>query len=381
MTADPGLSDDASQGRAPEPLPVVHFVTGGGTGSTRVALDLALSQMRDPDLAPYLLLRSKGKPLPPTMLEAIAAAGLPHSWIPNLFPRARVIRAIVDRCAELRPAVFFAHGYSEHLWGRRAALRAGIPVIVHVEHNEERYLPWRRATAKRLARDTTATVCVSSGVQDSVLRLGIGSRRVEVIHNGTDTLRFQCRVPSEERPPDIVMAARFASSKDHATLLRAVRILADRGWEGRLRLAGGGKRTHRFRCERLAKELGIADRVDFLGATDDLPDLYARARVVVLSSRREGFGLVLVEAMAAGCAVVASRIPGIVDVVREGENGWLFPVGDASAAANSLEEALIPGAEVSRRIDAGHQAAERVFSVEAMTQRYRSLLDSVLERP
>jgi glycosyltransferase involved in cell wall biosynthesis len=118
--------------------------------------------------------------------------------------------------------------------------------------------------------------------------------------------------------------------------------------------------------------------VGFLGPVDNLPALYARARVAVLSSRREGFGLVLVEAMAAGCAVVASRIPGIVDIVHEGENGWLFSVGDAPALAAILEETLTPSEEIHRRIAAGRRAAEGSFSVEAMSRRYRSFLDSLL---
>lgn len=378
MTFDRTPAGSIARGKPDGPLRVIHFVTGGGTGSTRVAIDLARAQLQDPDIAPHILFRSKGKPLPPSMQREIVEAGLPHDWIPNLFPRSRVIRAIRERCVDLSPTVFLAHGYSEHLWGRQAALGAKVPYIVHVEHNVERYLPWRLLSARRLARGTAATVCVSTGVRDTVLQLGIGSHRVEVINNGIDTARFRCDTPSEERPADIVMAARFARNKDQATLLHAARLLIDRGWTGRLLLAGGGKATHLARCERLAVELGISDRVDFLGMVDDPAALFSGARVAVLSSSREGFGLVLVEAMAAGCAVVASRIPGIVDVIRDGENGWLFPVGDVLAAADALQSALTPGEEQRRRIDAGRNDAEHTFSVEAMAKRYRSLLDSLL---
>jgi glycosyltransferase involved in cell wall biosynthesis len=216
-------------------------------------------------------------------------------------------------------------------------------------------------------------------VRETVQRLGIGSRRIEVIHNGIDTERFRCNIPPEARPPNIVMAARFARNKDHATLIRSARLLADRGWTGRLLLAGGGKGSHRSRCERLATDLGIEGRVDFLGSVDNLPALFAGARVAVLSSRKEGFGLVLVEAMAAGCAIAATRIPGIVEVVREGENGWLFPFGDASATAEVLEKALTPDDEARRRIEVGRRDAGSAFTIEAMARRYRSLLDSLVQ--
>ena len=103
---------------------IAHFVTGGGTGATRVALDLALAQSRDPDYEPYLLLRNKGRSLSPVMQEQIQQAGLTLHWVDNLWPRGRVIHQIVELCARIKPEVFFAHGYSEHLWGRLAAFAA-----------------------------------------------------------------------------------------------------------------------------------------------------------------------------------------------------------------------------------------------------------------
>src|SRR5690606_35660123 len=103
----------------------------------------------------------------------------------------------------------------------------------------------------------------------------------------------------------------------------------------------------------------------------------SRARVAALSSHREGFGLVIVEAMAAGCAIVASRIPGIVDVVRDGETGRLFPAGNAESAAELLEEALSGDENVQRRIEAGRQDADESFSIDAMARRYRRMIDSL----
>jgi len=381
MSVERSAAGDLSSDPASRPLRIVHFVTGGGTGSTRVALDLAIAQLDDPGLRPHLLLRRKGKHPPLPLVREIEASGLPHDWIENSFPRSRVIREIAQRCTDLGAEIFFAHGYSEHLWGRRAAIQAQTPLIVHVEHNEERYLPWRLLSARRLARKTAVTVCVSSGVRESVLRLGIGSERIEVIHNGINTNRFQCDTPHAERSPDIVMAARFAGKKDQETLIRAARILVDRGWGGRLLLAGGGKKRHRSRCRRLAADLALTDRVAFLGPVEDLPTLFGRSRVAALSSRQEGFGLVLVEAMAAGCAVVASRIPGITDVVEEGRNGWLFPPREPEAAADALAAALSLNEETLQRIRVGREVAETIFSTAAMARRYRTLLNSLLRIP
>jgi len=360
---------------------IVHFVSGGGTGATRVALDLALAQARDPDYEPYLVLRTKGRPLSSVMQDQIRQAALPLHWVDNVWPRRRVIRQLVDLCARIKPDVFFAHGYSEHLWGRRAAFAAGVPVVFQVEHNVERYLPWRVWAARRLAPQTRATVCVSTAVADNVRRLRIGAPRIEVLHNGVDLQRYRCETPVARRRPDVLMPARFARKKDQPTLIRAAKLLVDRGWHGQLLLAGGGKAVHRRKCERLVRSLGLDGRVQFLGNVNDLPQRLGQCRVAALSSWQEGLPLVLAESMAAGCAVVASGIPGITDIVRDGANGWLFPAGDEAKAADALWQALNEDAEAQRRADAGRADATGHFSLEQMAARYKDLLQSVPPRP
>lgn len=357
---------------------IIHFVTGGGTGATRVALDLALAQSQTPDYEPHLILRSKGRPLSPVMQEQVKHAGLPLYWVENVWPRSRVIRQLSELCTRIKPDVFFAHGYSEHLWGRRAALAHGVPVVIQVEHNVERYLPWRVWAAQRLAPHTAATVCVSEAVADNVRRLKIGGQRVDVLHNGVDLQRFHCDTPLSGRSRDILMPARFARKKDQPTLIRAVKLLVDRDWQGQLLLAGGGKPVHRRKCERLVNDLGLSQRVQFLGNINDLPQRLANCRVAALATWQEGLPLVLAEAMAAGCAVVASGIPGVTDILKDGANGWTFPAGDAAAAAEALWQALTDDAEAQRRADAGRADANGHFSLTQMAQRYDKLLRSLV---
>lgn len=361
------------------PLRIVHFVSGGGTGSTRVALDLALAQMRQADMRPHLILRDKGRPLSEVMQRQIDDARLPVHWVGNLWPRRRVIRQLAQLCRDINPDVFLAHGYSEHLWGRRAAIAERVPVIIHVEHNVESYLPWRVRAARKLAAHTHATVCVSSGVEAHVRRLGIGSRRVLTLHNGVDLTRFHCDTPLHERAPDVLMPARFARKKDQPTLIRAAKLLVERGWSGKLLFAGRGKATHRRVSENLVLELGLEGRVEFLGNVDDLPQRFAACRITALSSRQEGLPLVLAEAMAAGCAVVASAIPGVTDIVwsdatRGAANGWTFLAGDAAAAADAIGQALSDTQEAQRRADAGRRGANGHFSLEQMAARYENLI-------
>jgi glycosyltransferase involved in cell wall biosynthesis len=254
-----------------------------------------------------------------------------------------------------------------------------VRAVVHVEHCNERYLPWRRWTAQRLARATTATVCVSQSVADFAGQHRLLSPIVRVIPNSTDVVRFGRGAPDfATRAPDIVMMARFARQKDQATLIRATSRLIASGWTGRLLLAGGGGPRHRQRCEELARRLGVASRVDFLGAVGDPAALYHRCRAAVLSTHYEGMPLALIESMAAGCASAGSAVPGVIDVIRDRETGWLFPAQDDAALADVLRGILAGGPDVEAVVARGVAVAADSFSPAKQIDRYESLFRELL---
>ena len=283
------------------------------------------------------MLRRKRSPLPPAMQSRIEASGVQVAWVDE-GPKGTTRRQLREAIARFKPEVFVAHGFSEHLWGRQAAIAQDVPVVIHVEHNQERYLFWRRWAARGLRNRTAATVCVSQGVAARVRELRLESSRLEVIHNGVDVARFAQGAPNfANRSPDIAMLARFARQKDQPTLIRAVKRLVETGWTGRLLLGGAGSKSHRAAAEKLVGRLGLAGRVEFLGLVADVAPILHRCRVAVLATRFEGLPLSLVESMAAGCAAVASAAPGVTDVIRPGNNGWLFPIGDDAALAGCLQ--------------------------------------------
>ena len=300
---------------------VIHFVTGGGSGATKVAIDLACGNRRCGRFEPLLVLRRKRVALPAPMHLQIQAAGLPIQWV-DRWPKHRTLNQLERLITEFKPQIFVAHGNSEHLWGRQAAIRIGVPVVLHVEQNCERYPFWRRWAARSLAKKTSATICVSQGVEQHIRQLRLTSKRVEIIHNGIDATRFSRGAPPfASRSQDVIMVARFARQKDQPTLVRAAKRLVEGGWGGNLLLGGGGKASHRASAQRLVRKLGLTDRVQFLGHVDDAAPLYHRCRAAVLSTHYEGLPLVLIDYMAAGCAAVASAAPGTGDVVQDGVNG------------------------------------------------------------
>jgi glycosyltransferase involved in cell wall biosynthesis len=357
---------------------VIHFVTGGGSGATKVALDVACGHLATGNYEPLLVMRRKKVSLPAPMQAQIATTGLRTAWVDD-WPKWTTRRQLAELITDFKPQVFAAHGFSEHIWGRQAAFAARVPAVLHIEHNCERYAFWRRWAARPLGARTNATVCVSHGVADHVRRLGLAGPRLEVVHNGIEVARFSAGAPPfSSRSQDIVMLARFARQKDQPTLIRATKRLVGTGWSGRLLLGGGGKASHRRVSEKLVRSLGLSERVEFLGQVANTPALYHRCRAAVLSTHYEGLPLTLVEYMAAGCGAVGSAAPGVSDVIESGVNGWLFPTGDDATLANTLRRVLAGGAEIETIVARGQADAPARFSVARMVGRYESLFAELL---
>lgn len=156
--------------------------------------------------------------------------------------------------------------------------------------------------------------------------------RFVTINNGVNTMRFTDTKADVDKKL-LIMVARFAPSKDQATIIRAL-LLLDK--DVRVRFVGDGET--RPECERLAKELGVEDRVDFMGMQSKIPQLIAESYIGIQSSNWEGFGLTAVEMMACGKPVIATNVDGLKQVV-EG-TGLLFPVGDEKELANCISTLL-----------------------------------------
>ncbi|MDQ3039084.1 MAG: glycosyltransferase, partial [Pseudomonadota bacterium] len=272
--------------------------------------------------------------------------------------------------------VLVAHGFSEHLWGRYAGLLAGVPYLVHVEHNtRERYTRWRLAQARWLAKRTARIVGCSEGVRRVLLEMGMPPERTIAIANGIRVEPFADADadPFAQRVRGIVMVARFSKQKDHATLLHALALLRDRGLTPPVLFAGGGKVRHRAPLEALARQLGVSEQVQFLGVHRDVPGLLMRHQLCVLSTHYEGMPLALIEGMAAGCAVVGSAVPGVREVIRDGIDGHLVAEADAGALANTLQ-ALLENPDAAARLGAqARVTALHDYSRSRMNRMYEDL--------
>jgi glycosyltransferase involved in cell wall biosynthesis len=228
--------------------------------------------------------------------------------------------------------------------GRMAAWLAGVPVVIHTVHGFHFHAgtPWLKRLpylmVERLAGMVTDTLLTQNRSDlELAERFGIGPRRRRRwIGNGVDVRRFQ-PAPQPKAAGEtvtITCVARFEPVKNHAMLFEALRLLKLREEPFRVWLVGEGRlrRDYEAQCARL----GIADRVEFLGYRDDVHDLLARSDIAVLTSSKEGIPRAVLEAMAAGVPVVATRVPGTREAVWHGETGLLVPLDDASVLAGAL---------------------------------------------
>jgi glycosyltransferase involved in cell wall biosynthesis len=357
---------------------VLHFVTGGFSGATQVAADLCLAQLGSDRIEPLLVLRRK-RHTEEARVRALRERGLRVEVLPGWSHLATML-ALRRLCLSWRPDVLMAHGFPEHLLGRWAGLWAGVPRLVQVEHNSrERYTFWSRWQARRLARHSARLVGVSEGVRRRLVALGLPEALTQAIPNGIALERFSAADERlfHEREPAIVMSARFARQKDQATLIRAVGLLKARGLKPMLYLAGAGKIGYRRDCERLRVSLGLQEQVRFLGHHAQMPQLLMGTQIFVLSTHWEGMPLALVEGMAAGCACVASLVPGVEGLLEPDRTGLLVPEGDAAALADALERLLLNPGEAARLGAAARERALAEHGLALMNSRYESLLSAV----
>lgn len=359
----------------PPALPrVLHFVTGGFSGATQVAVDLVRAHGESGLFESLLVLRRK-RQTDPARVAALRAQGLAVEVVPG-WSHAATIWQLVRLCRKFRPDLLVAHGFSEHLWGRYAGLIARVPRLVQVEHNSrERYTRWRQAQMRWLARRTRAIVGVSQGVREALLARGVDPSKTLAIPNGIRLEPYaQAHAYSyASREPGIVMAARFARQKDHASLLHALALLRERGRTPTLLLAGGGKASALWQANKLCSQLGLQSQVRFLGHCNDVPGLLMSQQVCVLSTHYEGMPLSLIEGMAAGCAVVGSRVPGVREVLQHERNGLLVDEGDPKALADALERLLARPQEAAAMAAQGQRDARERHGLALMLSRYEAL--------
>ncbi|HJZ72588.1 MAG TPA: glycosyltransferase [Vicinamibacterales bacterium] len=273
--------------------------------------------------------------------------------------------------------------------GARVVFNQQTPMSDFLDDADYRWRrPWRRAALALATRAgyrlADAIVVTSNGVADDLVSaFGIARDRIHVLHNPVDLAAVAAAAvvpldpvadPQWPSSPRIVAAGRLADAKNYPLMLDALALLR-RTVPASLLVLGDGERGPAIREH--AQRIGVGDAVVFAGFQRNPWKFIAQADVFALSSRYEGFGNVLIEAMACGVPVVATSSPGTRDIVAGGINGLLVERHEPAELAAALERLLTDRATRSRMAAAARQAAER-FALPAIAAEYGRVLSEVI---
>jgi glycosyltransferase involved in cell wall biosynthesis len=306
----------------------------------------------------------------------VTALGEPSGFRPGLVLR------LAGLFREQSIDVVHTHDERPHIYGAFAARLAGVQRLIHTRHHgmADRLTPRQTGLVRLASELTDRFVCVSADSAHQAGRQGVSPRTIRVLRNGIDLTRFD-PAPTPSSPTcggregrgdgPVVVVARLSPEKDITTLLHAASLALREDAAFQLEIAGDGPCMADLR--RTAGDLGLNDCVRFHGQVRDVPALLRRAGLFVLPSLTEGVSLTLLEAMASGLAVVATRVGGNPEVVADGETGLLVPPRDPAALAAALLRLRRDRCERRRMEKAGRRRVERCFDVRRMTTAYEKM--------
>lgn len=273
-----------------------------------------------------------------------------------------------------------------HFLGGAAGRLSGLPVLWHVRDILD---PGPARTwllrASKLLRPQVIAISQAVAAQFSSQNVP-----VELIYNGIPLDQFTPEEPDPSLKRELqlspeeevlVIVGRLTPWKGHRTLLEALAILSTQRPQVRLLVVGEvafWEASYGEELERLAEDLGVADRVSWLGFREDVPAILRLCDLFVLPSEDEPFGRVLIEAMAVGKPVVATRSGGAPEVVVDGETGALVPPGDEKSLAAALGDLLSDRSKAAALGQGGLERARAVFDVNRVVEMVQSLYDRTL---
>ena len=301
-------------------------------------------------------------------------------------PSIRVLRTLIDH---VRPDLIHVNEF----WWVPQTLRALsslgtsiVPIVAHFRQD----LPAQKARQYELGQ--VAHVCaVSQRVAATLHCAGVEAGRIHVIHSGVNEpwlarsngqdrarVRRQLGIPDDEDEMVMTTVAHLFERKGYDIALKAFHQVSQAGLRAHYVIVGTGDTHYERRLRELCRRLGIDRRVHFMGFSDDVRAYLDASDLYVQPSLMEGFGISVLEAMARGKAVVASKTGGLPDMVVDGVTGRLVPPGDTEALVQAVRT-LLENSERRREMGAaGRQRVMDHFSVERMMAKLIAVYDAAI---
>lgn len=281
------------------------------------------------------------------------------------------------------------HDFYTNVFGMLTARLAGVRCRIASKRETEGMRTANQDRLERFVFGFADRIAANSGaVKEHLSRRGIDDHKMAVVYNGIDLSRFEAQpadrdkltaqlgLPGDENIKFVTMVANLRHEvKNHPMLLRAAKQIADGRQNVHFVLAGEGSLENNLR--QIAEDLGIDKRVHFIGRCSRVPELLSVSFAGVLTSFAEGFSNSILEYMAAGLPVVATKVGGAAEAVRNGITGYLIGSDDDKALAERLSGLLSDPAKADEMGRRGREIVRERFSTEAqlaaVTELYSSL--------
>lgn len=364
------------------PIPIALVITDldvGGAERALVALATRLDRRRW--LPSVIALGADGSLVETLRAAAVETVSLDVNRRRPLQAVRRLARALGARSPWLVQSFLF----HANIATRFASILAGSPWVVGGIRVAEHRKRWHLTLERWTSGLSLGSVCVSRGVFEHLRDLGgADPARLTVIPNGIDPLPYDfaptCSRESLGVPADaplVLCVGRLDEQKGLAFLLDAAeQVIAARPDWHLVMVGDGPERDHLHR--RTAENQALSGRVHWLGRRNDVPSLLKAADLLVLASLWEGMPNVVLEAMAARRAVVATAVEGSEELVITGRTGWLVPPGDSERLGQALLDACSDSDRLRRYGEAGRTLVETAYSTERVVESYEQLWAGIL---
>jgi glycosyltransferase involved in cell wall biosynthesis len=387
MQARPAAPADGS--RPVRLLSVVPTLMCGGTESQVMALSRCVDPRRF-DLE-FACLRRMGP-----FVKDIDDRRLPLTEYPlTSFLSVTALRQQTRFARHVAGGVDIVHAYNFYgnVFAIPPARLAGAPVVIASIRDLGLYLtPLQKRVQRYVCRLADCVVVNAEAVRTWLVGEGYDAEQIVVIRNGVDLMRFK-EPPAPDRvrraldlphgTPLVAVVSRLTRMKGLEQFLEAAAVVGRRSTEARFLVIGEAPpfdQEYLGELKTLAARLGIGDRVIFTGLRADVPALLAGVDVAVMPSLNEALSNALLESMAAGAPVVATRVGGTPEALIDSENGLLVPPADVPALAGAVT-ALLDSPELAARLGrAARQSIADRFSVERMVEATEHLYNQLLTR-
>lgn len=312
----------------------------------------------------------------------------------------RQMRRFASALRKERIQIVHSYNFYANVFSIPAARMAGVPCVIASIRDMGAYMtPMQKRVHKFICRFADRIVVNADAIRRWLIDQGYAAGKITVIRNGLDLTRFGVRSDGgalrrefwiPPHVPLVVMLSRLNPQKGVEYFLEAAALVKQRCPRAHFLIVGeayintGGvfrpDQVYRKQLGHRAVKLGISDHVRFTGMRRDVPEILGAAAVSVLPSFSEGISNTLLESMAAGASVVATRVGGAPEIIEDGKHGLLVPPGDAEALADAICRLLEDPVLAARLSAQARKRVEAEFSFERMVQQTEDLYAELLER-